>query len=46
MPPVETYLKYRDIFITLNFVNEIHRVDIYYELNFLYDKNGNLIKIL
>jgi len=46
MASVETYLEYRNLFINLNFIDEVLQLDIYYNLSFLYNKDGKLIKIL
>ena len=42
----EYYLKVRSTFITLGFINEVLKLDIHFELVFLYDKNNNLIRII
>jgi hypothetical protein len=42
----EYYLKVRSIFITLGFINEVLKLDIHFELVFLYDKHNNLIRII
>lgn len=46
MPDIDTYLKYRNLFLRLGKTIEVHQLDIHYKLNFLYDQEGNLIKIL
>jgi hypothetical protein len=42
----EYYLKVRSTFIALGFINEVLKLDIHFELVFLYDKKNNLIRIL
>ena len=34
------------MFINLGFINEVMKLDVYFELVMIYDKKGNLIKIL
>ncbi len=46
MPDLKTYLKYRTFFLQLGKNIEVQKLDIYYKLNFLYDKKGNCIRIL
>ena len=46
MPTKEFYLQYRNLFITLNLINEVQQLDVHYKLVFLYSKEGMLIKIM
>lgn len=46
MPPLTVYLEYRTLFLKLGKTIEVQQLDIYYKLNFLYDINGRLIKII
>lgn len=42
----EYYLKHRNLFIQLGFINEVQRLDYNFKLVFLCDKFGNIIKVL
>ena len=39
------YLKLRNTFINLGFTNEVQKLDVHFQLIFIYDKNNNLILI-
>ena len=46
MASLQTYLKYRQLFLTIGKNIEVQKLDIYYGINFLYSKDGHLIKII
>ena len=46
MPEVDYYLQHRNTFILLGYKQEVQRLDQFYSLNFLYNKTGQLIKII
>ena len=46
MPDVDYYLQHRNNFIILGYKNEVQRLDLFYSLNFLYNKEKKLIKII
>lgn len=46
MPTKEFYLQYRNLFINLNLINQVQQLDYHYNLVFLYNQEGKLIKIL
>ena len=46
MADIATYLKYRNTFLMLGYNIEVNKLDIYYQLMFLYRRDNKLIKII
>jgi len=46
MPTKEVYLQYRSFFINLGLNYEVSKLDVYYNIVKIYDKNNNLILII
>lgn len=46
MPTKEYYLQHRNLFIAFNYISEVQMLDVHYNLVFLYNQDGNLIRIL
>ena len=42
----EYYLRVRHLFIRMRLMREVNLLDIHFEVNFLYNKKGQLIKVI